>query len=135
MKTKTMIMLVVIFTTLNTFAQKEAVKPVYTFCGKSGDCTINLEDFKNAKKELTTIDKNVKVTSFNVSLLVISADTKDSVYVDYSNSGNVFSQQSTEAVEKFLSQKQIVGKILIEEVKVSEGDKTWKTAGMVIKVK
>jgi len=135
MRTKIIISLVVLVTTINSFAQKQNEKPLYTLCGKSGDCKMTLDEFKKCKKELTPIDKNLKIISFNVSLRVISEDRKDSLFVDQQNTGNVFSAKTNDMIEKFITEKKLIDIILIEQVQVSEGEKKSKATGMVIKIK
>lgn len=135
MKKKIMISLVVILTTLNVFAQNKAEKYVFTFCGKTGDCTLSVDEFKKCKKELTLIDENVKINSFIVSMLVTTAESKEGIYVDYVNTGNVFNKETNEAIEKLISEKKLAVKILIEAVEISQGERKSKVPGMIINVK
>ncbi len=138
-KMKKIITIVMLAVTMNAVAQKQNEKSYYTFCGKpSGDYTMSLDEFKKCKKELTPTDKNLKVISFEVSVRVIGKDEKgkkDTLYVDFANTDNVFSKQTNDAMEKFPSEKKIVDRVLIENVYILEGDKKKKVPGMVIKIK
>ena len=137
MKTKILVMLVTLFAaTTSAFSQKQPDKALYTLCSKSGDCTMTWDEFKRCNKELTPNDKNLKIVSFTVSVLVVPLTGKDSVYVDYGNTGNAFSKETNDALDKLINEKRIVrNKILIEEVKASKDGKEMKITGMVIKLK
>lgn len=131
MRTKIIISLVVIITAMNTFAQKQNEKSLYTLCGKAGgsDCTMTLDEFKKCKKELTPIDKKMTIISFTVAMQV------DSLFIDFENTGGVFTKQTNDGIEKATSNKTFGNKILIENVQILEGDKTRKVSGMNIKIK
>ena len=134
---KIIVLLIVGLSSLSAFSQKEAVKPVFTFAGKSGDCTMTWEEFKTSKKELLPIEKNVAIISFNVTVQVTALDGKEAVYVDYPNQGNTFSKETSDAMDKLIAEKRIAGnKILIEEVKASkDGGAKERVYGMVITLK
>src|SRR5205809_1078644 len=118
MRTKIIILIVALASTMNAFSQKVASKPMFTLCGKSGDCTMTWDEFKKCQKELMPIDKNLKIVSFTVSVLTIPLSGKDTVYVDYGNTGNALSKETKDALEKLISEKRVArNKILIEEVK------------------
>ena len=135
MKIKNILFLIAVVTTLNVFSQNQNTKTLYTFGGKSGNCTMTWDEFKKCKKELTPIDKSLKINSFNISILVVSPDGKDSTYTDFSNTGNAFSSQANETFDILISGKHVSNKILIEEVQIAEGDKIIKVPGMVITLK
>ncbi len=130
MKTKSIILFVAIALTINAFSQKQNEKFLYTFCGKSGDCTMTLDEFKKCK-ELTTITNSIKINSFHIVI------GKEGTYADYFNTGSVYSSQTVTAIEKAINEKKINAgsKILIDEVQLSQGDKIVKVSGMVITVK
>ncbi len=130
MRTKIIISLVVIVTAMNSFAQKQNDKSLYTLCGMQGgsDCKITLADFNKCKKELTPVDKKITIVSFTVAMSV------DSLFVDYENTGGVFSQKTIDGIDKATSNKKFSHKILIESVQVLEGGVKKKVKGMNIKI-
>ncbi len=133
---KILILLIAGLTSLTAFSQKEAAGPTFTFCGKSGNSTMTFDEFKKCKKDIVPVEKNVKIVSFIISMLVVPLEGKDSVFVDFQNIGGAFSEANTEAVDKLIKEKRIVGgKILIEEVKVSQDGTEKKVNGMIIKLK
>ncbi|OFY87370.1 MAG: hypothetical protein A3F72_03990 [Bacteroidetes bacterium RIFCSPLOWO2_12_FULL_35_15] len=136
MRTKIIFSFVVLISTINIFAQKQNDKPVYTFCGKSGDSYITFDELKNCKKELTPIDKNLKIISFDISVPVVPLKEKEYLFIYKSTVGNIFSETTTDLLEQFIAKKRLPhNRILIENVQVSQGDKIWKAAGMSIKLK
>jgi hypothetical protein len=133
---KIFVLLLAVSASVNAFSQKENSKPMFTLCGKSGDCTMTWDEFKACKKELLPVEKNVSVVSYTVSMRVVPLEGKDSVFVDFPNTGSAFSKATLEGVDKLINEKRVVGgKIFIEAVKVSRDGKEMKTPGMVIKLK
>jgi len=118
--------------TVGAFAQKAKPEPMFTFAGKSGSkISMTWDEYLKSKKELTTADKNVTVKSFNVAILNVNG--KDSVYSDYSNTGNVFSRETVTAIEKTHSAATPGNTIFLEAVILNKDGKEVKTPGMVIK--
>jgi hypothetical protein len=141
MKIKTIALLIVLIVTINAFAQKQNNKPLYTLCGKSGDCTMTLDEFKKCKKELTPIDKNLKISSFKVTIKMVNTVTKDSVFEEISDKGNTFSKATCDWLEKIISNHSTAYfDILINMVQFSKGDKLFgspdrKTQYMIIRLR
>jgi hypothetical protein len=114
---------------LSGFAQKE--KPVYSFCGKTGNCSMTWEEFMSCKKELITNDKGISVNSF--ILTIQKAEKKDTIQIEYPSKGNAFSKQALESIEELRKKKKMGNKVLIEAVQVVQsGREARKVAGMVI---
>jgi len=126
MKTKVIILFVAVVSTINAFSQKQNDKSLYTFCGKSGDCIMTLDEFEKSKKQLTPIDESLKIISFTMVVGV------EGSYAEYSSTGSLFSSQANDAIEKFVKAG---NKILIEQVQISQSDKIIKVPGMVITLK
>jgi hypothetical protein len=136
MKIKPVLLIVVVVSLFIAFSQKQSANRLYTFCDKTGDCTMSFDEFKKCAKTLNTIEKDLKVLSFVVSAKVITPDKKGSYFEDYPNMGSSFSNATIEWLEKIIAEKRLDNnRILIEEVKLIQGDKTLKTSGMIIKLK
>jgi hypothetical protein len=113
----------------NAFSQKE--KPLYSFGGKTGNCSMTWDDFMSCKKELTSIDKTVSVNSY--ILTIQKAEKKDTVQIEYPSRGNAFSKQAIESIEKLHKDKKMGNKVVIDAVQiVQSGKEARKVPGMTI---
>jgi hypothetical protein len=112
-----------------SFAQKTA--PVYSLCGKTGDCSMTWDEFSKCKKELVATNKGLSIGSF--ILTITKLNKKDSVYVEFPAKGNAFSKSALETIEQLHKDKKLGTKMLIEAVQVLEsGKEAKKVSGMVI---
>jgi hypothetical protein len=120
--------LLILISTQVTFAQKE--KPLYSFCGKTGSCTMTWDEFTKCKKELVP-EKGVSIGSY--VLTIQKAEKKDTVQIEYVCKGNAFSKQANESIEKLHKDKKMGSKVLIEGVEVLQsGKESRKVPGMII---
>ena len=145
------VLLIILVSATIGFAQKtDKAKAVYSFNGKTGEeVTMTWDEFSKSKKELTPIDKSVKIESFSISLLHIgkgmskedgatgsSVQAKnDSIFIQEDNVGNKFSDASLKVIESVRADKRPVTKILVEKVMVTQNGKQTKVPGMIIKLK
>jgi hypothetical protein len=112
-----------------SFAQKGT--PLFSICGKTGDCTMTWEEFSKCKKVLVPTDKKITIGTFLVT--VQKAERKDSTYIEFQEKGGLFSKSSLEVIEKLHKDKKLGNKIVIEAVEILESGKAArKGAGMVI---
>ncbi len=124
------IVFVVVISGYTSFAQA----PAFSFCGKSGDCSMTWDEFTACKKELITTDKNVSISSF--VLTIKKAQKKDFVFVEYPANGNTLSKASVEMIEKLHKDKKLGDKLEIGTVEVVQSGKAAKkVTGMVITLK
>jgi len=111
------------------FTQNE--KPVFSFCGKTGEVTMTWDEFMACKKELVTIDKNVSISSF--ILTIKKAGKKDYEFVEFPAKGNTFTKGAMDTIEKLHKEKKLGDKLEITNVEVVQSGKAAKQApGMVI---
>jgi enhancing lycopene biosynthesis protein 2 len=131
---KILIFLIAIITfSVNGFSQ--AAKPLYAFCGKSGECTVSFTEFKKCIKELTKTDKDLKIISFVISAQVMEPETKQNFFEDHPNQGNDFSKTTIEWLEKVIKEQRLINnRFLIEDVKIEQDGKIIKAPGMIIKL-
>lgn len=116
--------------TANAFAQKA---PVFSLCGKTGDCSMTWDEFLKCKKELITNDKKLSIGSFIVTIQ--KGSKKDTVFVQYPCKGYVFSKSCVEAIEELHKDKKMGGKVLIEGVEILQsGQSARKGTGMTIRL-
>lgn len=111
--------------TMNAIAQKTIDNSLYTFCGKSGDCMISVDELEKCKKELLLTDKDMRIISFHVSISSKGAFT-DHVCNDY-----IFNSEINKALDGLIAGD----KVLIEEVVIAHGDKIIPGHAMVITLK
>ena len=117
---------VVIFISVQSFAQNAH----YSFCGKTGDCTMTWEEFTNCKKELTTTDKNTTISSFIVTIQ--EAKKKDFVFSEYPAKGNAFSKASLDMIDELRKKKKLGNKLLIDNVEIVQSGKAAKKAPAMV---
>jgi hypothetical protein len=121
--------IILLLTTLASSAQKE--KPLYSMCGKTGNCSMTWDEFMSCKKELVANEKGVSINSF--ILTIQKAEKKDTVQIEYPSKGNMFSKQALESIEELHKKKKMGNKVLIEAVQVVQsGKEARKVPGMVI---
>lgn len=123
--------LLVLFVALLSISAYGQDRKFVSFCDKTGDITMAWDEFSACKKELTSVEPNLKINSFIVSIKI--SDT----YVDYSCKENVISSQALEAIQKAHADKKFEGKILIEEVMIigMNSERERKVPGMTITIK
>jgi hypothetical protein len=128
MKLGIKVIVVLVVLASSVFAQKE--KPLYSFCGKTGNSSMTWDEFMKCKKELLT-EKGVSIGSY--VLTIQKAEKKDTVQIEYVSKGNAFSKQAIESIEKLHKDKKMGNKILIEGVEILESGKAArKVPGMTI---
>jgi hypothetical protein len=111
------------------FSQKE--KPLYSFGGKTGNCSMTWDEFLACKKELVPTDKGITVNAF--ILTIQKAEKKDTIQIEYPSKGNAFSKQAIESIDELHKKKKMGNKVLIEQVQVVQsGKEARKVGGMVI---
>jgi hypothetical protein len=126
---KELLTILLLTVTLSAFSQKE--KPLYSFGGKTGNCSMTWEEFMSCKKELTATDKGITVNSF--ILTIQKAEKKDTIQIEYPSRANAFSKQAIESIEELHKKKKMGNKVLIEAVQVVQsGKEARKVGGMVI---
>ncbi|MDF2438865.1 MAG: hypothetical protein K0Q95_3241 [Bacteroidota bacterium] len=126
---KNLLTILMLTFTITAFSQKE--KPLYSFGGKMGNCTMTWDEFMSCKKELTAIDKTVSVNSY--ILTIQKAEKKDTVQIEYPSRGNAFSKQAIESIEKLHKDKKMGNKVVIDAVQiVQSGKEARKVNGMII---
>ncbi|MGQ0830015.1 MAG: hypothetical protein ACT4ON_16630 [Bacteroidota bacterium] len=116
----------VLFITAQSFAQNN----LYSFCGKSGDCTMTWEEFMECKKELVSTDKNASISSFVVTIQEIKK--KDFIFSEYPAKGNVFSKASLDMIKELRKKKKIGNKLLIDNVEIVQSGKAAKKASAMV---
>lgn len=120
---------VLIFISVQSFAQN--AKPLYSFCGKTGDCTMTWDEFMACKKELITTDKNSSISSFR--LTIQKAKKKDYEFLEFPQKGNGFSKASLDKIEELHKDKKMGNKVEIDAVEVVQSGKAAKQLpGMII---
>jgi hypothetical protein len=126
---KVFFLLFISIAVLTSFIQKE--KPLYSFGGKTGNCTMTWDEFLACKKELVTNDKALMVGSF---LLTISKVTKkDSLQIEYPAKGNAFSKAANESIKSLHDDKKMGRKVTIDHVMIQESGKAAREVpGMII---
>lgn len=111
----------------------QGTKPAFSFCGKTGDCTMTWDEFIACKKELTTLDNSVSISSF--VLTVKKVVKKDFVFEEYPSKSNKFGKGAMEAIEKLHKDKKLGDKLLIDGVEVVQSGKAAKQVpGMIITI-
>lgn len=129
MKKATVLFLLMISCSFAALAQKE--KPLYSFGGKTGNCTMTWDEFMACKKELVANEKGISVNAF--ILTIQKAEKKDTIQIEYPSKGNAFSKQAIESIEELHKKKKMGNKVLIEGVQiVQSGKEARKVGGMVI---
>jgi hypothetical protein len=133
------IIVFIVLATATAFVQKQEGKALYTFCGKSGECTMTFDDWKNCSKELIPISKSFKINSFKIqikslSLWENSLGKKDTVCDTIYNVGAVFSDDNIRRIENSVRAKRLVGKLKIIAVDVLSENKKWMAPDMSIKI-
>jgi hypothetical protein len=132
-KIKLIFLIVAVGFSVKVFGQD--TKSLYTFCGKSDNCTISFNEFKSCIKELTKTEKDLKIKSFIISAQVISPVTKEKFFEDHPNVGNDFSKETIEWLEKALKEKRLVNnRFLIEDVRIEQSGKMIKAPEMIVKL-
>ena len=120
---------IVFITSQLSFAQD--TKSAFSFCGKTGDCTMTYNELMACKKELTALDKGASVSYFIITLKV--KEKKDFVFVEYTQQGNRFTKGAMEAIEKLHKEKKLGDKLEIGSVEIVQSGKAAKQVpGMVI---
>jgi hypothetical protein len=128
------IKLLFILLTLTSFVFAQKEKPLYSFCGKTGNCSMNWDEFMACKKELIATEKGITVNSF--ILTIQKAEKKDTLQIEYPSKGNAFSKQAIESIEELHKKKKMGNKVLIEGVQiVQSGKEARKVEGMTITLK
>ena len=123
---KKFFILLLLSVTVSTFAQN-----AYSFCGKTGDCTMTWDEFMACKKELVMADKNSSISSFR--LTIQKAKKKDFVFLEFPGKGNAFSKASLDMIEELHKDKKMGNKVEIDAVEVVQSGKAAKKIpGMVI---
>jgi hypothetical protein len=111
-------------------AQKEA--PLYSLCGKSGNCSMSWEDFMKCKKELVPVEKGITIGSFLLTIQK-SQGKKDTISIEYPSKGNLFSKSALESIEKLHKDKKMGNKVMIDAVQVLQsGREARRVPGMTI---
>jgi hypothetical protein len=132
MKNKLNAIFLILLISSACFAQKE--KPLYSFCGKTGNCSMSWDEFMACKKELLATEKGITVNSF--ILTIQKAEKKDTLQIEYPSKGNAFSKQAIESIEELHKKKKMGNKVLIEGVQiVQSGKEARKVEGMIITLK
>lgn len=130
MKYRFIVTFIVLILVQKSFAQA----PAFSFCGKTGDCTMTWDEFMACKKELVTIDKNTSISSFR--LTVQKAQKKDFIFLEFPQKGNAFSKASLDIIEKLHKDKKLGGKLEVDAIEiVQSGKAAKKVSGMVITLK
>lgn len=130
MKYRFIVTFIVLISVQVSFAQA----PAFSFCGKTGDCTITWEEFMACKKELIVSDKNVSISSFR--LTVQKAKKKEFVFLEFPQKGNAFSKASLDMIEELHKDKKLGSKLEVDAVEVVQSGKAAKKLpGMVITLK
>lgn len=120
---------ILVVSTLVSFAQDP--KPAFSFCGKTGECKMTWDEFMACKKELESIDKNVAISSF--ILTIEKAEKKDYVLLEFPAKGNKITKQAMDMIEKLHKDKKLGSKLEIDTVEVVQSGKAAKRVpGMVI---
>ncbi len=128
---KTLLKITFLFLIISNLSFAQKGTPLFSLCGKTGDCTMTWEEFSKCKKVLVPTDKKIQVGTFIVT--VKKAERKDSTYIEFPQKGGVFSKSSIEAIEELHKNKKLGDKIVIEAVEILESGKAArKGAGMVI---
>ena len=123
------IVFLLLISTAASFAQKNT--PLYSLCGKTGNCTMTWDEFMSCSKQLVTTDKKIQVSSF--ILTISKAEKKDTIQIEYPSKGNQFSKQALEAIDKLHKDKKMGNRVLIEAVQIVESGKdARKVPGMTI---
>lgn len=126
---KNSIAIFLLMLSFSSFAQKE--KPLYSFGGKTGNCSMTWDEFMSAKKELAPTDKGITVNSY--ILTIQKAQKKDTIQIEYPSRGNAFSKQAIESIEQLHKDKKMGNKVLIDAVQVVQsGREARKVPGMII---
>lgn len=113
------------------FGHAQNAKPVFSFCGKTGDVTMTWDEFMACKKELVTVDKNASISSF--ILTIKKAGKKDYEFVEFPAKGNTFTKGAMDTIEKLHKEKKLGDKLEITNVEVVQSGKAAKQVpGMVI---
>ena len=122
---------IVTFIVLTSIQALYAQTPAFSFCGKTGDCTMTWDDFNKCKKELVTTDKNVSISSFR--LTIQKAKKKDFVFLEFPQKGNSFSKASLDMIEELHKDNKLGSKLEVDAVEVVQSGKAAKKVpGMII---
>jgi hypothetical protein len=129
MKRVIRVAIIILISTLSSFAQKD--KGLYSLCGKTGNCAMTWDEFFKCKKELVPTEKGITINSF--LLIVMKAEKRDTISIEYPSRGNAFSKSSLEAIEKIHKDKKMGNKVRIDAVEVLQsGKEARKVPGMII---
>lgn len=113
------------------YGQAQNTKPAFSFCGKTGECKMTWDEFMACKKELESVDKNVAISSF--ILTIEKAEKKDYVLLEFPAKGNKITKQAMDMIEKLHKEKKLGSKIEIDTVEVVQSGKAAKRVpGMII---
>ena len=89
------------------------------------------DEFMVCKKELVSLDKNVAISSF--ILTIKKAEKRDYVFIEFPSKGNTFTKGAMEMIEKLHKDKKLGDKLEIGTVEVLQSGKAAKKApGMII---
>lgn len=102
-----------------SFAQKGT--PLYSLCGKSGNCAMSWDEFMSCRKVLAPVDKSIQIGTFMVTIQ--QASKKDTLSIEFPSKGGVFSKSSLETIEKLHKQKKMGGKVVIDAVQILQSGK------------
>lgn len=123
------IVFLVLVSTGAAYAQKTT--PLYSLCGKTGNCSMSWDEFMSCSKQLTATNNKIQVSSF--VLTISKAEKKDTIQIEYPSKGNQFSKQALESIDKLHKDKKMGNTVLIEAVQVVESGKdARKVPGMTI---
>jgi hypothetical protein len=100
---KTLLKITFLFLIISNISFAQKGTPLFSICGKTGNCTMTWEEFSKCKKVLVPTDKKITIGTFLVT--VQKAERKDSTYIEFQEKGGLFSKSSLEVIEK-ASQRQ-----------------------------
>jgi len=127
MKYRFIVTFIVLISIQISFAQA----PAFSFCGKTGDCTMTWDEFMKCKKQLIVTDKNISISSFIVTIQ--KAKKKDFIFLEFSEKGNTFSKATLDMIEELHKENKMGSKVQIDAVEVVQSGKAArKVPGMVI---
>ena len=124
---KTLLKITFLFVIISNISFAQKGTPLFSICGKTGNCTMTWEEFSKCKKVLVPTDKKITIGTFLVTV------RKDSTYIEFQEKGGLFSKSSLEVIEKLHKDKKLGNKIVIEAVEILQsGQPARKGVGMVI---
>jgi hypothetical protein len=108
-----------------------AQNAVYTLCGKSGNCTMTWDEFTQCKKSLLTVNKEMSVSSFVVTVKKLGK--KDVEFLEFSSKSNSFPKEALQMIDELKKDKKLGDKIEISNVQVVQSGKAARQVdGMII---